>query len=75
MNRHYGREDGAVPSKNGFPVSILAHKNRLKIDMLVANGASELYSLKDVAKKLDTLILCLPNSHTASAVLHTIIPS
>ena len=48
--------------KNGFPVNILAHKNRAKIDLLVAHGATELSSLIDVAKRSDTLILCLPNS-------------
>ena len=60
--------------KNGFPVNILAHKNRVKIDRLVTYGATELCSLTDVAKKSDILILCLPNSHTVSAVLDTINP-
>ncbi len=60
--------------KNGFPVNILAHKNREKIDLLVAHGATELSSLIDVAKKSDTLILCLPNSQTVSAILDTINP-
>ena len=60
--------------KNGCPVNILAHKNRIKIDLLVAHGATELSSLIDVAKKSDTLILCLPNSHTVSTVLNTINP-
>ena len=60
--------------KNGFLVNIFAHKNRVKTDLLVAHGATELSSLIDVAKKSDTLILCLPNSHTVGAVLDTINP-
>ena len=50
--------------KSGLAVNIAAHKNRIIIDQLVANGANELSSLMDVAKQSDALILCLPNSET-----------
>ena len=61
--------------KSGFAVNIASHKNRVTIDRLVANGATELSSLMDVAKQSDTLILCLPNSQTVSSVLDVIGPS
>ncbi len=60
--------------KSGLAVNIAAHKNREKIDLLVAHGATELSSPIDVAKRSDTLILCLPNSQTVSAILDTINP-
>ena len=60
--------------KKGFPVNIIARKKRITIDLLVANGATELHSLRDVAKKSEIVILCLPNSHTVGAVLYTINP-
>ena len=40
----------------------------------MTHGATELYSLTDIAKKSDIMILCLPNLHTVSAVLDTINP-
>ena len=61
--------------KSGLAVNIAAHKNRIIIDQLVANGANELSSLMDVAKQSDALILCLPNSETVSSVLDAITPS
>ena len=61
--------------KSGLAVNIAAHKNRIIIDQLVANGANELSSLMDVAKQSDALILCLPNSVTVSSVLDAITPS
>jgi len=59
---------------SGFAVNIVAHKNRIPIDLLVANGATESFSLIDVAKKSDAVLLCLPNSHTVSKVLDSISP-
>ena len=61
--------------KSDLAVNIAAHKNRITIDQLAANGATELSSLMDVAKQSDTLILCLPNSQTVSSVLDVIGPS
>jgi 3-hydroxyisobutyrate dehydrogenase-like beta-hydroxyacid dehydrogenase len=58
---------------NEYDVNILAHKNRAPIDRLVSSGAKELYSLKDIARQSDIVILCLPNSETVKVVLTKII--
>ena len=58
---------------NEYDVNILAHKNRAPIDRLVSSGAKELYSLKDIARQSDIVILCLPNSETVKLVLTKII--
>jgi 3-hydroxyisobutyrate dehydrogenase-like beta-hydroxyacid dehydrogenase len=46
----------------GFPLTVLAHRNRAPIDDLVAKGAREAKSAKEVAAESDVIILCVTGS-------------
>ncbi|MGE3831868.1 MAG: NAD(P)-dependent oxidoreductase [Parvibaculaceae bacterium] len=46
----------------GFPLTVLAHRNRAPIDDLVAKGAREAKSAKEVAAESDIIILCVTGS-------------
>src|SRR4051812_14392106 len=46
----------------GFPLSVLAHRNRGPVDELVALGAAEAVSAADLARQSDIVILCVTGS-------------
>lgn len=52
----------------GFPLTVLANRNRAPIDALVAKGAAEAASPMDLAKASDIIFLCLPNSRVVEHV-------
>lgn len=53
----------------GYPVNVIAHRNRQPIDDLVARGALEAESYEQLAVRTDVLILCV----TSSAVVEEVI--
>lgn len=55
--------------KNGYSLSILAHKNREPIDSLVALGATEVDSAKAIAEASDIVILCVTGSPQVEEVV------
>lgn len=46
----------------GWPLAVVAHKNRAPIDALVARGAKEADSVAALAAQTDVVFLCLPSS-------------
>ena len=48
--------------KNGYPLSVLAHRNRKPIDDLVAQGATEATSAAEMAKECDMVLLVVTGS-------------
>jgi 3-hydroxyisobutyrate dehydrogenase-like beta-hydroxyacid dehydrogenase len=46
----------------GFPLSVLAHRNRQPVEDLVARGAKEARSAADLARESDIVILCVTGS-------------
>ena len=46
----------------GFPLTVLAHKRREAIDDLVANGATEARTARDLALASDIVVLCVTGS-------------
>ncbi|TFF18410.1 NAD(P)-dependent oxidoreductase [Jiella endophytica] len=46
----------------GYPLSVLAHRNREPIDDLVSRGASEAKSVAGIAETAEIVFLCLPGS-------------
>ena len=57
-----------------FNLTIIAHKNRKPIDKLVKKGAKEIFSVEELAKKCNVIILCLPNTPIAKEVVSKISP-
>jgi 3-hydroxyisobutyrate dehydrogenase-like beta-hydroxyacid dehydrogenase len=54
----------------GWPLTVLAHRNRAPIDDLVSRGASEAKSVAELTINSDIVFLCLPDTPTVDAVLH-----
>ena len=48
--------------QNGYPLTIMGHRNRAPVDDLVALGAREAKTAADVARASDVLFLCLPST-------------
>ena len=46
----------------GFPLTVLAHRNRRSVEDLVAVGAKEAGSAADLARASDIVILCVTGS-------------
>lgn len=54
--------------KGGWPLSVLAHKNREPIDDLISQGASEAASVGDLARESDIVFLCVTASPQVEAL-------
>jgi 3-hydroxyisobutyrate dehydrogenase-like beta-hydroxyacid dehydrogenase len=48
--------------QNGYPLTIMGHRNRAPVDDLVALGAREAKTAADVARVSDVVFLCLPST-------------
>jgi 3-hydroxyisobutyrate dehydrogenase-like beta-hydroxyacid dehydrogenase len=48
--------------EKGYPLTVLAHRNRAPIEDLLARGATEANSPAAIARASDVLILCVPSS-------------
>lgn len=55
--------------EKGFPLSILAHRNRVPVDDLVVRGATEVSSPRAIAEASDIVILCVTGSAEVEAVI------
>jgi 3-hydroxyisobutyrate dehydrogenase-like beta-hydroxyacid dehydrogenase len=53
--------------EKGYPLTVLAHRNRAPIDDLLARGAIEAKSLAAIAGASDVVILCVPSSAEVEA--------
>jgi 3-hydroxyisobutyrate dehydrogenase-like beta-hydroxyacid dehydrogenase len=53
----------------GFPLTLLAHRNRAPVDDLVARGAIEARNLADLAARSDVVFLCLPSAAEVEAIM------
>jgi 3-hydroxyisobutyrate dehydrogenase-like beta-hydroxyacid dehydrogenase len=54
--------------KAGFPLTVMAHRNRQPVDDLVSKGAAEVATAKELAAASVVIVLCLPNSAAVEAV-------
>lgn len=52
----------------GFPLTVLAHRNRAPVEELTAKGAGEAATPRDLAAACDVVVLCLPNSRVVERV-------
>lgn len=53
----------------GFPLTVLAHRNREPVDALVRLGAVEASDPHDLAGKCDTIVICVTGSAEVEAIL------
>jgi 3-hydroxyisobutyrate dehydrogenase-like beta-hydroxyacid dehydrogenase len=53
--------------EKGYPLTVLAHRNRAPIEDLLARGATEAESPAAIARASDVLILCVPSSAEVEA--------
>ncbi|MFT4700834.1 MAG: 3-hydroxyisobutyrate dehydrogenase-like beta-hydroxyacid dehydrogenase [Yoonia sp.] len=58
----------------GYPVTVIAHRNRAPIDDLVGLGASEAASLVDLAAASSIIHICAPGSPQVEAIVAEILP-
>ncbi|MBW9064429.1 NAD(P)-dependent oxidoreductase [Rhizobium herbae] len=55
--------------KKGSPLCVMAHRNRAPVDALVAEGATEAATPRDMAERCDIIILCVTGSPEVLSVI------
>jgi 3-hydroxyisobutyrate dehydrogenase-like beta-hydroxyacid dehydrogenase len=58
----------------GYPLTVIAHRNRAPIDDLVAQGANEAATLEDIAKASSIIHICAPGSPQVEAIVDALLP-
>ena len=53
----------------GFPLTVMAHRNRAPVEDLLRRGAREAATPREVAEAADLVFTCLPNSEVVERVL------
>ncbi len=61
--------------KAGYPLTVIAHRNRAPIDALIADGAQEAASLPAVAKASSIIHICAPGSPQVEAIVTEMLPA
>lgn len=56
--------------KNGYPLSVLAHRNRQPVESLMEQGATEAASAAELARDCDLVILCVTGSPEVEDTLY-----
>lgn len=55
--------------EKGYPLTVIAHRNRTPVEDLVTRGASEAASLEDLARSATIIFLCLTSSTEVATVV------
>lgn len=58
----------------GYPLHVVAHRNRQPIDDLISKGAREASTLAELAPNCDVIILCVSNSDVVAQVVNDLLP-
>ncbi len=61
--------------KNGYPLTLIAHKNRAPMEDLLAQGAQEAKSLSDLAIQSTVIHICAPGSPQVEAIVEELLPT
>ena len=61
--------------EKGYPLTVIAHRNREPVDDLVTRGAKEAASLEELAKSSSLIFLCLTGSPQVEAVIAGLKPA
>ena len=59
----------------GYPLTVIAHKNRAPVENLVSLGAHEASSLKELAKSATLLFICAPGSPQVEQIIAELTPN
>ena len=59
----------------GYPLTVIAHKNRAPIENLVSLGAHEASSLKELAKSATLVFICAPGSPQVEQIIAELTPN
>ena len=59
----------------GYPVTVIANRNRGAVDDLIALGAAEAASLEELANTATVIHLCLPGSPQVESVVASLMPA
>ena len=55
--------------EKGYPLTVIAHRNREPVDDLVARGAKEAKDLRELAEASDIVVLCVTGSPEVEALV------
>ena len=58
----------------GYPLTVIAHRNRAPLEDLVAKGALEATGMEDLARRSDIILMCLTGSPEVAAVVAQLKP-
>jgi len=61
--------------KTGYPVNVIAHRNRAPIDDLVEHGAAEVETLEELAQVSSVIHICAPGSPQVEVIVKGLLPS
>lgn len=53
-----------------YPLTVIANRSRANIDAAIANGATEAFSARELAKKSDIVMLCLDTSASVESRMY-----
>ena len=59
----------------GYPVTVIAHNNRAPVEDLVAQGAAEAQSLKQMGADTSIIHICAPGSPEVESIVDALVPS
>lgn len=59
----------------GYPVTVIAHSNRIPVEDLVAQGATEAASLEELAGNSTIIHICAPGSPQVEAIVDALMPA
>ena len=54
----------------GYPLTVVAHRNRNPVDLLVRLGASEGFSYRKLAEGSDVVVLCVTGTPEVESIVH-----
>lgn len=61
--------------KKGYPLSVIAHSNRAPVEALVAQGATEVATLAEMAASATVIHICAPGSPQVEAIVNALLPT
>ena len=61
--------------KAGFPLTVIAHRNRAPIEDLIAQGATEATNLAELAAASSVIHICAPGSPQVEAIVDALMPT
>ncbi|OYX44539.1 MAG: 3-hydroxyisobutyrate dehydrogenase [Rhodobacterales bacterium 32-67-9] len=60
--------------KAGYPLTVIAHRNRAPVEDLLARGATEATTLADLARASSVIFICAPGSPQVEAIVAGLLP-